>query len=68
MEANGFIKPYAYLRDVIWPNLRTRTLAKMDKSKRTGEEPQEFDSFDSLVQEILGRESPTVLGSTLQIV
>lgn len=62
MEANGFIKPYAYLRDAIWPNLRTRTLTKMDKSRRTGEEPQEFDSLDELVQEILGKESPTVVG------
>jgi len=62
MEANGFIKPYAYLRDAIWPNLRTRTLSKIDKAKRTGEEPQEFDGLDEMVREILGKESPTVVG------
>ena len=62
MEANGYVKPYSYLRDTDWSNLRSRTLAKRDKNNKTGAEPQIFDEIYNLVFDIIGKETPVVAG------
>ena len=62
MDTHGFDKPYNYLRDAVWPNLRSRTLNKMDKKGKTGAESQVFDDIDNLVLDILGKDSPIVTG------
>ena len=62
LEANGYNKSYSYLRDAVWPNIKSRTLTKVDKAKKTGAEPQNFDDIDNLVLEVLGRESASVIG------
>lgn len=62
LDGLGNTHSYSYLRDATWPNLRARTLKKVDKAKRTGSSPQEFDEVDNLVLQILGESSPVVAG------
>lgn len=62
MDTHGCDKSHSYLRDTVWPNLRARTITKVDKNAKTGAEAQAFDDIDNLVLEILGSDSPTVAG------
>ncbi|CAH1099706.1 unnamed protein product [Psylliodes chrysocephalus] len=61
----GSDKEFCYVRDVTWPNLRSRTMTKIDQSNKTGAQggpESKLDDTDKLVIEIIGNESPVVQG------
>ncbi|XP_069670087.1 uncharacterized protein [Periplaneta americana] len=58
-------KDFTYIRDATWPNIRNRTLKKLDsvsKNVTGGGSDIKLDSIDHLVLEIIGRESPVFQG------
>ncbi|XP_063226877.1 uncharacterized protein LOC134533317 [Bacillus rossius redtenbacheri] len=58
-------KDYAYIRDSTWPNLRNRTVAKLDRSIKSGaggDVHSKLDVTDQLIVEIIGRSSPVLRG------
>ncbi|CAH1115164.1 unnamed protein product [Psylliodes chrysocephalus] len=61
----GRDKEFCYVRDATWPNLRSRTMTKIDKSNKTGAQggpESKLDDTDKQVIEIIGKKSPVVQG------
>ncbi|XP_050310544.1 uncharacterized protein LOC126746362 [Anthonomus grandis grandis] len=58
-------KDYTYVRDATWPNIRNRTMIKLDNAKKTGSDGgpnSKLDDTDKLVIEIIGKNSPVIEG------
>ncbi|KAI5729821.1 hypothetical protein M8J76_006959 [Diaphorina citri] len=58
-------KDYTYLRDVFYQNLRKTTMAKMDNTRKTGAaggKDVRLNDVDKKVLEILGSDSPAIIG------
>ncbi|XP_068083801.1 uncharacterized protein [Anabrus simplex] len=58
-------KDHTYVRDATWPNMRSRTVAKVDNAYQTGSgggSSKKLDVIDHLVLDIIGRESPVLQG------
>ncbi|KAJ9581681.1 hypothetical protein L9F63_023145 [Diploptera punctata] len=58
-------KDYSYVRDTTWPNMKSRTMLKVDNASRTGMNggsSSKLDNIDQLVLQILGKDSPVIHG------
>ena len=65
MVANGVNKTAEELRDVMWCNIKSATIKKIDNRKKTGSEGGadcQLSDIDSLVLDIVGKTSATVVG------
>lgn len=57
---------YKYLRDVVWPNLKKCTTAKVQNNSKTGGSPSKYTRVDDMVLEIIGKESAVIKGISNQ--
>ncbi|KAI5723864.1 hypothetical protein M8J76_011996 [Diaphorina citri] len=58
-------KEFTYLRDVFFPNLKKTTMAKIDRSRSTGTgggKDAKLTEIDNKILDIIGRETPGVVG------
>lgn len=58
-------KNISYFRDVAWPNIKRYTIEKRDKKLKTGEaggKKMKWTEVDLMVMDIIGEESPAVVG------
>ncbi|XP_055846059.1 uncharacterized protein LOC129911998 [Episyrphus balteatus] len=58
-------KPWGYIRDAFWPNIKKSAMFKVDNARRTGSEGGKkciLTEIDQKVLEILSKDAPDVIG------
>lgn len=55
-------KDYTYVRDTLWPNMKRRTIERVDSLKKTGAAGGALNTTQELVLEILDKRSTLVCG------
>lgn len=61
-SGGAIVKDVAYLRDKDWSNLKGGVLKRYRASLQTGAQGDSLTPLDSIVMDILGRDSPKVRG------
>ena len=61
-SGGAIVKDVAYLRDKDWSNLKSAVLKRYRASLKSGAQGDSLSPLDSMVMDILGRDSPKVRG------